>query len=82
MLWIRPEVSIMDLNELPFDALRAMHTSLAVPSGPAAPREALRAADVGFHVETVRPGLDPGAPLPMDATPARLNERVIELRFG
>lgn len=69
----------MDLDQLPFDALRSLHTALAVPSGPAAPREQLRAADVGFHVTAS--GGD-AQPLAMDAPPARMTGRVIQLRFG
>jgi hypothetical protein len=69
----------MNLASLPFDALRSMHTALAVPSGPAAPREALRAADVGYHVEVQSP--DPGA-LAMDAPSKELRGRVVTLSFG
>ncbi len=72
----------MDLNELPFDALRALHTSLAVPSGPGAPREALRAADVGFHVETHKQAEEEFTPLVMDAAPAKTEGRVIVMRFA
>ena len=73
----------MDLDELPFDALRALHTSLAVPSGPGAPREALRAADVGFHVETHKKVEEEEfTPLVMDQAPAKPQGRVIVMSFG
>ena len=68
----------MDLPDLPFDALRALHTALAVPSGPAAPREALRSADVGFHVEVQ--AADPGA-LAMEPAAPKLTGPGITLSF-
>lgn len=74
----------MDLDDLPFDALRALHTSLAVPSGPGAPREALRAADVGFHVETHKKPAEEEefTPLVMDSAPTKVTGPVMVMRFG
>lgn len=72
----------MELDQLPFDALRSLHTALAVPSGPAAPREQLRAADVGFHVTTSGADHDVRQPLAMDPPPERIAGPVIKLRFG
>lgn len=69
----------MDLDALPFDELRSLHTALAVPSGAAAPRELLRQADVGFHVEVA--GRDPGA-LAMEPSAKDLRGPVFTLSFG
>lgn len=68
------------LTSLALDDLRTLHTALAVPSGAAAPREALRTANVGFHVEVFREGGDEA--MPMMAAPTRGLGPVIELRFG
>ena len=54
----------MNLDDLDLDLLRTLHTRLAVPSGPGAPRELLREAGVGFHVEVNRSD-DELTPLPM-----------------
>jgi hypothetical protein len=50
-----------------------------VPSGAAAPRELLRQADVGFHVEVA--GRDPGA-LAMEPSARDLRGPVVTLSFG
>lgn len=70
----------MKLDSLAFDDLRALHNALAVPAGPAAPREALRTANVGFHVEVFGEGGDEA--LPMMAAPGCGGGPVIELRFS
>ena len=69
----------MDLDTLPFDELRSLHTALAVPNGPAAPREMLRQADVGFHVEVHTH--DPGA-LAMGPSARDQRGPVVMLSFG
>lgn len=63
----------MDLDDLDFDTLRALHTRLAVPSGPGAPRELLRQENVGVHVEVHRDE-EEYTPLPMPA-PREEDER-------
>ncbi len=78
----------MDIDDLDFDTLRALHTRLAVPSGPEAPRELLRQHDVGVHVEVHRQEGE-YTPLPMpaaredeDSHPAvRRSGPVIVMRF-
>ncbi|MSQ03110.1 MAG: hypothetical protein EXR71_14680 [Myxococcales bacterium] len=70
----------MKLSSLALDQLRTLHTALAVPSGPGAPREALRQANIGFHVEERRDDGDEA--MPMMAASAPGAGPVIELRFS
>ena len=58
----------MDLDDLDFDTLRTLHTRLAVPTGPGAPRELLRQEGVGVHVEVHR-AEEEYTPLPMPPPP-------------
>lgn len=71
----------MDLDNLSLDELSTLHNALAVPSGPAAPRELLRKHDVGFHVEVLGRNVDDSIPVPMAAAPARTGGRVVTLSF-
>lgn len=72
-----------DISDLPADALRALYVGITTPQQVGHTREALRAADAGFHVEVHRskPDVAPG-PLAMDEAPVRMGERVTVLSFG
>lgn len=72
----------MDLDNFSLDELSTLHSALAVPSGPSAPRELLRKHDVGFHVEVFGRNVDDSIPLPTQAAPARASGRVVKLSFG
>lgn len=72
-----------DISDLPAEALRALYVGITTPQQVGHTREALRAADAGFHVEVHRPKPDvvPG-PLAMEEAPARVGERVTVLSFS
>ena len=73
----------MNLNELPLNVLHAIQDVITDPVPTGAQREALRAANAGFHVETRRRTPDrPTAPLAMEAAPMGAGGNVVTLRFG
>lgn len=76
----------MNLNELPVDVLQAIQSAITDPTPNGAQREALRAANLGFHVETRRRSTPdrperPVAPLAMEAAGTALGGQVVTLRF-
>ena len=72
-----------DISDLPADALRALYTCISAPQQVDQTREALRAANAGFHVEVHRPEANfSTVPLAMEEAPLRPGERVTVLSFG
>ena len=78
----------MEIEELPAEALHELYTCVSAPAQVGRTREALRASNAGFHVETPARRAEQSRTegghqvLAMDDVPARLTGRVITLSFG